>query len=148
MKDPRENLLNAIGYLEEATKKDTKFALAFCLLTGAHDALYFEELDTTPERRTLGDAAIAEALRLRPDLPETHLAAAFHRYTCYRDYERARVQIAIAQRALPNGPNALALTAYLDRRQGRWVQSTTGLEKAVSLDPRNESFLMSWLATI
>jgi serine/threonine protein kinase/Flp pilus assembly protein TadD len=141
LKTPRENFLKAIGYLEEATKRDTKFALAYCLLTGAHDSLYFQELDTTPERRALGDAAVAEALRLRPDLPETHLAAAFHRYTCYRDYERARVQIAIAQRSLPNNPKALALTAYLDRRQGRWVQSTIGLEKAVSLDPRNREFL-------
>jgi tetratricopeptide (TPR) repeat protein len=84
---------------------------------------------------------VSEALRLRPDLPEVHLAAAFHRYVCYRDYERARVQIAIAQRSLPNSPDALALAAYLDRRQSRWEKSTAGLEKAVTLDPRNPEFL-------
>ena len=140
-KDPRESLLNAVGFLEEATRKDSKFAVAYCLLTKAHDWLYLWDLDKTPERRALGDAAVNQALHARPDLAEVHLAAAFHRYACYRDYERARVQIAVAQRALPNSPDALALTAYLDRRQGRWIESTTGLEKAVILDPRNPEFL-------
>ncbi len=69
------------------------------------------------------------------------MAAAFHRYTCYRDYQGARVQIAIAEWALPNSPDALTLAANLDRRQGRWLESTRGLEKAVSLDPRNPEFL-------
>jgi tetratricopeptide (TPR) repeat protein len=140
-KDPRESLLHAVGFLEEATRKDSKFALAYCLLTKAHDCLYLWDLDKTPERRALGDAAVNQALHASPDLAEVHLAAAFHRFACYRDYERARVQIAIAQRALPNSPDALALTAYLDRRQGRWIESTTGLEKAVILDPRNPEFL-------
>ena len=141
LKDPRESLQNAIGFLKEASQKDSKFALAYCLLAYAHDYLYFGDFDKTPERRALGDAAVNEALRLRPDLPEAHLAAAFHRYACYRDYERARVQIAIAQRSLPNSPDALALAADLDRRQSRWVESTAGLEKAVTLDPRNREFL-------
>jgi TolB-like protein/Flp pilus assembly protein TadD len=140
-KDPRESLLHAVGFLEEATRKDSKFALAYCLLTKAHDWLYLSDLDKTPERRALGDAAVNQALHASPDLAEVHLAAAFHRFACYRDYERARLQIAIAQRALPNSPDALALTAYLDRRQGRWIESTTGLEKAVILDPRNPEFL-------
>jgi tetratricopeptide (TPR) repeat protein len=148
MKDPRAALLKAIEYLQEAIRRDSKFALAYCLLAHAHDYLYNGtfantnvDFDRTPERRALGDAAIAEALRLRPDLPEVHLATAFHLYACYRDYERARVQIAIAQRALPNSPDALALTANLDRRQGRWLESTTALQKAIILDPRNPQFL-------
>src|SRR5208282_4271483 len=141
MKDPRESLLTAIGFLEKATGRDSKFALAYCLLANAHDYLYNGDFDKTPERRALGDAAISQALRVRPDLPEVHLAAAFHRYAGYRDYERARVQIAIAKRGLPNSPDAFALAAYLDRRQGRWLESTTGLNQAATLDPRNPEFL-------
>jgi hypothetical protein len=56
------------------------------------------------------------ALRLRPELPEAHLAAATHLYYCYRDFERARVQIAIAAQALPNSPDVLELTALIDQR--------------------------------
>ncbi len=41
--DPRESLLSAIGFLEEATRKDSKFALAYCLLA---NALYIMGLST------------------------------------------------------------------------------------------------------
>jgi TolB-like protein/Flp pilus assembly protein TadD len=140
-KNPRENLLTAIRFLDNATQIDSDYALAYCLLAKAHDFLYAGGFDKTPERRALGDAAVNEALRLRPDLPEAHLAMADHRLVCYRDYERARVQIAIAQRSLPNSPEALAIAADLDRRQSRWIESTARFEKAVTLDPRNPGFL-------
>jgi TolB-like protein/Flp pilus assembly protein TadD len=132
-----------IKLLEEAVKKDPDFALGYCLIAKAHDFLYFDQLDGTPERRTLGDAAVNEALRLRPDLAEVHLAQAFHLYTCYRDSKRVRVQIDIAARDLKNDPDLLELTAMIDRRQGRWEESTGGLEKAVALDPRSPELLES-----
>jgi serine/threonine protein kinase/Flp pilus assembly protein TadD len=137
----RRSLLEAIRFLEEATLKDSKFALAYCLIARAHDELHSWNFDNTPERRALGDAAVNKALGLRPDLPEVHLTAAYHLHVCYRNYDRARVQIAIAQQALPNSPRALALTGYLDGRQGRWEQSTKSLEKAADLDPRNPELL-------
>jgi len=137
----RESFLNVVRLLEEATRKDPKFALAYCLVARAHDDLYFSLLDHTPERRGLGDAAINEALRLRPDLPEVHLAVAYHLYECYRSYQRASVQIAIAERALPNSPAALALRAYIDRRQGRWDDSIKALKMARTLDPRNPNII-------
>ncbi|MGA8654884.1 MAG: serine/threonine-protein kinase [Chthoniobacterales bacterium] len=133
--DEREDLLSAIRFLEESTRKDPKFALAHCFIARSSDDLYDYEYDKTPERRALGDAAVNEALRLRPDLPEASLAAAYHLYTCYRNYESARVQIAIVQRVLPNNFDAFTLAARLDRRQGRWAESTRGLEKAVSWIP-------------
>jgi serine/threonine protein kinase len=40
LKDPRTSLQNAIGFLNEAIRKDSKFALAYCLLAQAHDFLY------------------------------------------------------------------------------------------------------------
>src|ERR1700719_3546707 len=82
-----------------------------------------------------------QALRLRPDLPEVHLMMAFHLLKCYRNYERARVQIAIAENGLPNSPIALACTAYIDRREVRLEESTKCLERALSLDPRNPEFI-------
>jgi serine/threonine protein kinase/Flp pilus assembly protein TadD len=134
--DERENLLSAINFLEEATRKDSRFVLAYCLVARAHDDLYLN-IDTSAARRTLGDAAVKETLRLQPDLPEAHLAAARHLYYCYRDYEKVRAQMAIVQRALPNDPEALTLSAMADRRQGRWSESTRALQRVVNLDPRN-----------
>jgi serine/threonine protein kinase len=133
----REGLLNSINLLMQATRKDEKFALAYCLVAKANDILYNTENGENPERRTMGDAAISEAMRLRPDLPEVHLATALHLYVCYRDYQRARVQIAIAERELPNSSDAFSLTGRIDRRQGHWEESTKALEHAYNLDPRN-----------
>jgi serine/threonine protein kinase/tetratricopeptide (TPR) repeat protein len=141
--DLRQNLLNAIELLEKATQKDGQFALAYCLIASAQDELYVHRNDDSEklQRRWAGDAAINEALRLQPDLPEAHLRLASHLYMVYRDYERARVQLAIVQQALPNSSEALGLKGALDRRQGRWEESTKGLEKAVDLDPRNPILL-------
>ena len=142
----KETDLKAISLLEEATQKDPTFALAYCLIAKANDDLYSNRIDHTPERKTLGDAAVNEALRLRPDLPEVHLALASHLWACYRDVERARVQIAIAAQNLPNNSDLLELTASIDQVQGRWDKSTAGLERAATLDPRNPEILnaLAW----
>jgi serine/threonine protein kinase/Flp pilus assembly protein TadD len=127
----------AIKLLEEATGKDPKFTLAYCVLARAHDDLYHFQIDNTPQRRALADAAINQAVQLEPNNPEVHLATAYHLYSCYRNYERASVQIKLAQRTLPNSAEALWLAARIDRRLGRWKESTKALEKGYSLDPRN-----------
>ena len=137
----KETLLKAISLLEQATQKDSEFALAYCLMAKANDILYFQQLDRTPGRRALADATVNDALRLRPDLPEVHLAVAIHAYTCYRDYERARNQIAIAAQALPNNPVLLELIALIDQAHGKWEEATAGLEKATALDPQNPDLL-------
>jgi TolB-like protein/Flp pilus assembly protein TadD len=126
-----------ISLLEKATQKDSKFALAYCLIVKVHDILYIDDIDRTSGRRVLGDVSVNEALRLRPDLPEVHLAMAFHLYYCYRDFEAARVQSAVAAQALTNSPDLLQLTALIDRVQGRWEKAVAALEKATTLDPRN-----------
>ena len=136
-----QHFLDAIALLEQATRLDPAFALAYCQIAKIDDWLYVLDIDTTPKRRVHGDAAVNEALRLRPNLPEPHLAAAFHLYICYRDYQKARVHIATAERSLPNSAEALALVGYLDRRQGQWDDSTNALERAVSLDPKNPEIL-------
>jgi serine/threonine-protein kinase len=74
---------------------------------------------------------------LHADAGETHLAVAQHRYRGYRDYDGARAEIAMAQRTLPNDPLPIELLGYIDRRQGRWTESTRNLERAIELDPRN-----------
>jgi serine/threonine protein kinase/Flp pilus assembly protein TadD len=135
--DKPDNLSKAIKLLEEATSKDPKFTLAYCVIARANDDLYHYWIDNTPERRALADAAVDEAFRLEPDSAEAHLAAAYHLYESYRNYDRARVQAELAQQALPNSPEALVLLARVDRRLGRWEESTKALEKAYSLDPLN-----------
>ncbi len=132
----KDSLLQAIELLNQAVTHDPSFLLAYCQLTGAHDYLYFFGLDRTPARLALADAAVETALRLRPDSGEAHLALAQHVYHGYLDYDRARAEIAIAQRTLPNNPLPLQLLGYIDRRQARWNEAVRNLEHASELDPR------------
>src|SRR5205807_3203698 len=55
----------------------------------------------------------------------------------YLDYDRARTELALAQRALPNNSESFELTGYMDRRQGLWNESAGSLQRALELDPRN-----------
>ncbi|PYK71504.1 MAG: hypothetical protein DME44_07685, partial [Verrucomicrobia bacterium] len=66
-----------------------------------------------------------------------HLARADFLYRCYLDYEKARAELAVAQRALPNNSDIFELTGYIDRRQGLWNESARSLQRALALDPRN-----------
>jgi TolB-like protein/Tfp pilus assembly protein PilF len=132
-----ENLLEATRLLDNAIARDPSFLVAYCHLARAHDIIYFLGIDHTPARLALADAAVQAALRLRPNAGEAHLALAQHLYWGYRDYDRARQELAIARRALPNDPLALVLAGYIDRRQSRWDESTQELERALELDPRN-----------
>jgi TolB-like protein len=129
-------LLEAINFLEQAVSLDPKFTLAYCAAAFAHDELY-HSYDLTPTRRSLGDAAINNALRLQPDLPEVQLRYAYHLYRCYRDYERARAHLAIARHEMPNNSEAMVISAYMDRRQGNVQKAIQELNEAIEVDPRN-----------
>jgi TolB-like protein len=133
----KENLFEATHLLQDAVGRDPAFLLAYYQLARAQDQIYFLALDHTPDRLAFADAAVQTMLRLRPDSGEAHLALAQHRYWGYRDYDRAREELVIARRALPNEPLVLLLAGYIDRRQGRWEQSIQEMERALELDPRN-----------
>jgi hypothetical protein len=61
--------------------------------------------------------------RGEPRRPEAHFAYATHLYIGCRDYERARVQLAIARRSMPNNTEAMVLQAFMDRRQGSFEKA-------------------------
>jgi serine/threonine-protein kinase len=132
-----EHTRQALRLLDQAVAHDPTFLLAYCQLARAHDQLYFFGVDHTPARLALANKALSTALELGPDRGETHLAAAWISYHCYRDYERALAELAIAQRGLPNNASVFELKGYIARRQGQWEQSTTNLERSCELDPRN-----------
>jgi TolB-like protein/class 3 adenylate cyclase/Flp pilus assembly protein TadD len=133
----KEKLPQAERALNEAVRRDPQFLLAWCLLAKVHGNTYWQGHDHTPARRDLANAAVQTALRLQPDAGEGHLALADYYYHGFRDYERARSELAIARRTLPNNAEVFEYTGYIDRRQGRWEEATRNLERAIELDPRN-----------
>jgi len=133
----KETLLRGVRLLDEAIARDGKFALAYCWAAIAHDNLYWFDYDRAPARLQLAESCVRQALQLAPDLGEAHLAQALVFYHGHRDYPRARQQLAIAQRSLPNNAEVFSLTGYIDRREGKWDDSLRNLERAAELDPRN-----------
>jgi TolB-like protein/Flp pilus assembly protein TadD len=136
-----ESLSEAVRLLNEAIERDPTFALAYYQLAQAHDHLYFGGIDHTPARLALANAAIHSLNRLRPNSGEAHLALAKHLYWGYLDYDGAREELKLAQQSLPNDPLLFEILGFIDRRQGRWEESTKNLERAIELDPQNSGFL-------
>ena len=136
-----EGLTEAVRLLDQAIERDPAFALAYSQLAHAHDLIYFAGLDHTPARLAMAGAAIEAVARLLPNSGEEHLALAKHLYWGYLDYDRARDELKLAQQSLPNEPLVFVLTGYIDRRQGRWDDSTKNLERGVELDPQNPDVL-------
>src|SRR5436189_3491013 len=138
----RETSLKAEELFEQAIKLDPNFALAFAGLSMVQSWLY-HEAEPTPTRREKARLNANEALRLQPDLPEGHLALGFSYYYGDRDYERALAEFEIAKRGLPNDAQAYLAIGSIQRRQGKWAESTANLEKAATLDPKNTNLLIN-----
>ena len=135
------NLFKAVELLNQAIAQDPTFLLAYCQLARAHDAIYWNALDHTQGRLELAKSAVNSALQLNPDSGEAHFASALHFYYGYLDYDRARDELAVALRTLPNNARIFELNGYIDRRQARWNDAVRNLERAVELDPRNDDIL-------
>jgi len=134
--------LKAVPLFEQAIKLDPTFALAFADLSTVQSWIYhsFDPITAWREKARLN---ADEALRLQPDLPEGHLALGFSYYYGDRDYERALAEFEIAKRDLPNEAQAYMAIGAIQRRQGKWAESTANLEKAAALDPKNTSVLIN-----
>lgn len=132
----RSNTEKAEQLFEQATKFDPSFADAFAALARVHEWSY-RDFDPTPARKEKARVAAETALRLQPDLPEAHLAMGFYYYYCERDYQGALKEFAIAKLSLPNSPEVYMAIGAIERRQGKWQESTANLERAASLSPKD-----------
>jgi TolB-like protein len=135
----RESLLEAEKLLNEATARDPQFLLAYCLLEYTHGRLYSTNVDHSPERLKLAEAASQNALRINPEAGETHAALADY-YFRQRDYVRARNELEIAGSKLPNNADVFFQLATLDRTEGHWQEAVQNFERG---DPRFDNIVAS-----
>jgi TolB-like protein/Tfp pilus assembly protein PilF len=140
----RADIEKAEQLFGRATTLDPNFARAFAALAWVEDWMY-HSFDPTLARKAKALAAAEEALRLEPDLPEAHLALGFYHYYCERNYQRALEEFGIARQSLPNSADVYLAIGAIQRRQGKWAESTANMEKAASLSPK-DAFLLVNLA--
>jgi TolB-like protein/Tfp pilus assembly protein PilF len=136
------NLSNAQKYLKEAVRLDSKFALAWALLSYVDSVGYRTEfLQPTLVLREDARQAAETAVTLQPRLGEAVLAKGFYHYACLRNYDTALRYFEQARTLLPNSSRIPESLAYVTRKQGQWDRSEEFFNEAERLDPRNVSLL-------
>ena len=126
----------AAQMFDRGVRLDPGFALAHARFSLASAVLYWEKWDGSEERLAMAKQAAERALELAPDLPQAHLAMGCYHYYGQRDYDRALEAFREAHSGLPNDTEILRYISGVLRRQGRFEEATSNLEKAARLDPR------------
>ncbi len=142
---PRDRL-QPVTLLEQATRLDPKFALAWAELGHAHTEAYWFKADPTQKRLQLAKKAIDSAFALDPKLPAAHRALGTYYYHGSLDYPRALAAYRTAERLDPNDAEVVEWKALVARRQGQWAEAVAGQRRVAMLEPRNVDNLLE-LAT-
>jgi TolB-like protein/Tfp pilus assembly protein PilF len=121
---------------QRAVDLDPNFALALARYSQL-ESWMLRTHEGTSEHRGRARSLAERALQLQPDLPEAHLALGFSHYYGDNNYEAALREFEIAQRGLPNESEAYLAIGAIQRRQGKWAESTANLEKAATLNPKD-----------
>ena len=121
---------------ERAIDLDPNFAMAVARYSQL-ESWIVHTFDPTAARREKARTLAERALQLQPDLPEAHLARGVSYYYGDNNYDAALKEFEIAQRGLPNESEIYLYIGAIQRRQGKWAESTANLEKAVSLNPKD-----------
>src|SRR6185295_12082515 len=121
---------------QRAIDLDPNFALAFARYSQL-ESWMVRTHDASSDHRAQARSLAERALQLQPDLPEAHLALGFSYYYGDNNYDAALKQFEIAQRGLPNESDAYLAIGAIQRRQGKWAESTANLQKSASLNPKD-----------
>ena len=134
--DGEDDMIAAEQLCVQATAIDPKFALAY-----AHASLLNSDLaswyDDHGDRKAKARAQAEEALRLSPDLGETHMARGRCLSSADKNYNAALKEFEIAAARSPNNAEVYFHIGVIYRRQGRWRDSLGSFNRAQALDPRN-----------
>ena len=134
--EDQAKLRQSAQFYQRAIDLDPNFALALARYSQL-ESWMLRTHDASPEHRERARSLAERALQLKPDLPEGHLALGFSYYYGDNNYDAALKEFEIAQRGLPNESEVYLAIGAIQRRQGKWAESTENLEKASSLNPKD-----------
>jgi TolB-like protein len=136
-----EKVQQTIHLLDEAVRRDPNFVPALCALVRGHIYLHWMVPDPVAGHVELARNALETATRLAPDAGQVHLTRGLFYYQSSRDYEAALKELALAKQSLPNSAEIPYSAAIIERRQNKWGLSTSHLQEALQLDPRNVQYI-------
>jgi TolB-like protein/cytochrome c-type biogenesis protein CcmH/NrfG len=131
-----EGVKAATQSFDEAVRLDPQFSLAWAALSEAHSRLFFMA-EATSARRAAAEKALAEAIRLQPQLPETQSARAYLQYYVQNDKKGARELLLQLHGIWPNNADILESLGAISARLGDWRGSLSYLNQAIELSPRD-----------
>ncbi len=114
------------------------FAPAYAELSSLYIEMNWDQ--NVPSSALLLDSAkklVDLSLSLAPNLPETRQALGWYYYHGTRDYDHALEEFSRVLEIQPNNVLALASTAWVQRRLGKWDEAIRGLETVTRLAPRD-----------
>jgi serine/threonine protein kinase/Tfp pilus assembly protein PilF len=133
-------LRKATGFFERAVQLDPGFALAWARLSRAQ-AYKYSHNDPVPFRRDVAKKALDNAQKLEPDSPETLLALGYYQRFVLDDWGAAKTTFKRVSEMLPGSSEVPMALGRITRNEGRWDESNSYFERALSLDPRNVELL-------
>ena len=136
------NLVPAIDFFKEAVALDPRFALAYAKLADAEmrSSLMVER---SPQLLADGQAHLAKALEVEPDLIEVRLLQANVDWYINHDPAHALAEVEPLISRAPNDARILAVVANAKGAMGDWQGQLAAIQRAIELDPRNTEYLQS-----
>lgn len=126
------NIKKAIGFYEQALKKDEKFALAYAGIADATVVLYQENKDSLLAQKALG--AAQQAQRLNDTLPEVHFSLG-NVYNASGKTVEATAELKRALELAPNSDDGYRGLGKAYLTLGQKDQALQAYQKAVDINP-------------
>jgi TolB-like protein/DNA-binding winged helix-turn-helix (wHTH) protein/Tfp pilus assembly protein PilF len=143
-----ENLTRAIGYFEQATKQDPRYALAYAGLSDCYAIISAEIFGTMPAAETApkAKAAALKALEIDPTLSEAETSLATVKFNYDWDWSGAAAGFAKSIQDNPSYATAYQRYSLYLMAMGRTADSVEQIDKARELDPLSISinFSLGW----
>jgi TolB-like protein/Flp pilus assembly protein TadD len=133
--EEKQDYVSAIIMYEKAIELDPRFALAYARLSICYSELYWFYYNRSPDQLIKSKAAVDEAFRIDPELPEVHIAMGFYYYEGFLNYPKALEHFEIASEKMQNSSECLFMKANIYRRAGNWILAMDNYLKASELDP-------------
>ena len=135
------------GY-REAVRLDPDFALAWAELARECFRTGWVGLDPAGGLQAEGTRALARAIALAPDSPQSAIARGVRMYYVQRDFAGALAVMESVKSKLPNDFNVWMWSGYLSRRLGQFQASIADFERAHALSPNDGNLAYHLAVTV